>query len=92
MISQLKPDIADLDMDAARQTFDEISDHTRNAREFSSDVVWRIAEFVPWLGKNLTVVREIAVVTDDVMSGVGGQLVDVAENIDPASFASKDRQ
>ena len=90
LIGRLQSEIADLNVPSARKTFSEISQKTASARELTSDPVWRAGEYFPWLGKNLTVVREIAGVTDDVMTGVGGPLVDVAENINPASFAPKD--
>lgn len=90
MIGQLKLELADLNVDGARETFNLIREHTKSARELSSDQIWRATEVVPWLGKNLTVVREIAEVTDNVMSGVGAPLVDIAEEINPASFTPKD--
>ncbi len=90
MISTLKTQVADLDIAGASKTFDGILLRTENAKNMTSDPLWRTAEFFPWLGKNLTVVRELASVTDDVMRGVGGPLIDVAKNINPESFAPKD--
>lgn len=89
-ISQLKVEITDLNIPAAQKTFREISQKTSQARELTSDPVWRVGEYVPWLGKNLTVMREIAGVTDDVMTGVGSPLIDIAGSINPASLAPKD--
>lgn len=90
MISQLKTDIADLDIAAARETFQEIKSRTDEAEVLTTDPVWRTAELTPWLGGNLRVVREVAELTSTVMNDVASPLVDIAEKIDPANFAPKD--
>lgn len=90
LISQLKTDIVDQDMVAARATFDEIANRTTEARNLTSDPVWRAGELVPWLGRNLTVVREVAALTDTVVTDVARPLVDVAEEVGPSSIAPKD--
>lgn len=89
MVSQLKTDIVGQDMPAARATFDAISSRTAEARGLTSDPVWRAGELVPWLGRNLTVVREVAAVTDTVVTDVARPLVDIAEEIGPSSIAPK---
>ena len=90
MISQLRTDIVGQDMGAARATFDAITSRTTEAKDLTSDPVWRVGELVPWLGRNLTVVREVAALTDTVVTDVAGPLVDVAEKIGPSSMAPKD--
>ena len=89
MISQLKADIVGQDMVAARATFDAITSRTTEAKDLTSDPIWRAGEIVPWLGRNLTVVREVAALTDTVVTDVAGPLVDVAEKIGPSSIAPK---
>ena len=90
MISQLRTDIVGQDMGAARATFDAITSRTTEAKDLTSDPVWLAGELVPWLGRNLTVVREVAALTDTVVTDVAGPLVDVAEKIGPSSMAPKD--
>ncbi len=89
-IGALKDQALALDIDAASATLAQISTHTERAAANTSDIVWRIAEIVPFLGPNLTAVREIAEITDDMMSGVAVPLLSVAAAVDPASFAPKD--
>ena len=90
LVPQLKTEAVALDIESATATFDVITGHTARAVDVTDDTVWRIGEFVPIIGKNLTVVRELAAVTDQVMADVAAPLIGVAGNIDPASFAPKD--
>jgi hypothetical protein len=43
-----------------------LSEHTGNAAALTTDIVWRAAELVPWVGPNLTVLRELVAATDEV--------------------------
>lgn len=67
-----------------------IAEHTSQARSLTGDPIWRAAEFIPFLGGNLTAVREIAEVIDDTADQVVAPLVEVSGSIDPSSFAPKD--
>ncbi|GAB3143878.1 DUF4012 domain-containing protein [Marisediminicola antarctica] len=90
LAGDLTAQAAALDMKGATATFGKIADHTKSARGLTSDPVWRLGELVPKLGPNLTVVRELAAVTDDLMLDVAAPLLRVAENVDPSSLAPKD--
>ena len=89
-IGELKSQALSLDIAGATKTLDAIKDHTKNAISLTDDPVWRAGELIPWLGGNLTAVRELAVVTDEILVDVATPLIGVAGNVDPASFAPKD--
>lgn len=88
-IGTLKEQALALDIEAANASLGEISVRTERAASNTGDIVWRIAEIVPFLGPNLTAVRQIAEITNDTVSGVAGPLLSVAGAVDPASFAPK---
>lgn len=90
LISQMKAQALDFDIAGARSTFNEVKTHTENAIELTSDPLWRTFESVPSLGKNLTVVRELAAASGDVLTDVAEPLLAVADKINPASLAPKD--
>jgi hypothetical protein len=62
--SALEAGIQSSDETRAQSLAHELAGHTGNAAALTSDVVWRAAEFVPWLGANLTAVRQLAAATD----------------------------
>ena len=90
LVPQLKTEAVALDIESATATFETIAGHTGRAVDATDGTIWRLGEFVPVLGKNLTAVRELAAITDDVMMDVAAPLIGVAGNIDPASFAPRD--
>lgn len=86
--------VGKLKIEASAQKFTKLSatlvtlkGHSRAAVKLTSDPIWRLAEGVPVLGNNLTVVRKLAAVTNDVVIGTVAPLVDVASGLTPASFA-----
>lgn len=68
-------------------TLGKLQKHSKAAEQLTSDPVWRFAEGVPSVGKNLTVVRELAAATNDVVNGTISPLVSVASGLTPKSFA-----
>ena len=90
LASDLREQATALDMDAAMSTLDEVSDHTSRAVEITEDPLWSFSEGLPVLGKNLVVVRELAGVTDDLMTDVATPLVEAVQTVDPASLAITD--
>ncbi|GEK84928.1 DUF4012 domain-containing protein [Microbacterium aerolatum] len=80
--SQLRSAIADGDIERAERIAPRIAGHTGQARDLTSDVVWRGFEFIPWLGANFTAMREIAEIADDVASDAVIPVLDVARSID----------
>jgi hypothetical protein len=90
LVSQLKTQALKQDIPGATKTFKKLRVHSEKARELTSDPIWRVAEFVPVLGRNLTVVRELADVTNDVVVHAVGPLIQVASAVTPAALAPKD--
>ena len=89
LIGQLQDTVA-TDPAGAPKLASRIEHETGRSRELTSDVVWRAAEVVPVLGKNLTVVRELAASVDDVAAGVITPLAAVAPGLDPADLKPVD--
>lgn len=89
-IATLKQQALAFEIEPAKQTLAEVKTHSAQAAALTGDPVWRVAEIVPFLGANLTAVREIAEVADQTMTGVADPLLSVATSIDPASLAPKD--
>jgi len=89
-IGTLKQQALALEIEPAQQTLGAVQQHSARAASLTGDPIWRIAEFVPFLGPNLTAVRELAEVADDTVTGVADPLLSVATSIDPASLAPKD--
>ena len=54
----------------------------RTARDATSDIVWRTAEIIPWIGPNLSAVRQVSEIADDLATEAVTPLVSVAEGID----------
>ncbi|MFF1877315.1 DUF4012 domain-containing protein [Leifsonia sp. NPDC058230] len=76
--------LASGDIAAASAAAAELRAHTSEAASLSGDPVWRAAEFIPWVGPNLTAVRVSASAADTVAAKVISPLVAVAEQVDPA--------
>lgn len=74
------------DTDGATATADRLSSHAAAAASLTSDPVWRVAEFVPWLGENLEGMRVIAASVDRVASGAVAPLAEAAAGLDLAAF------
>jgi len=74
------------DMKAARATGEQLEAHTHKAAAESSGMLWRGMEWVPFVGHNLAVVRELSATVDDLATNA---LVP-ATHISMSSFAIKD--
>ena len=86
--------VSALKAEAKAQKFGDLSailttlkKHSSAATELTSDPIWRFAEGFPKFGRNLTVVRELAAATNDVVDGTISPLVSVASSLTPKSFA-----
>ncbi|KQX05670.1 hypothetical protein ASC59_16495 [Leifsonia sp. Root1293] len=84
-ISTLKTQALAFDVEKAERTVNEISDSTAAAASLTSDPVWRAMEVVPLAGPNLHAVRQLASVTNLVMTDVAGPLVGVLGTINPST-------
>ena len=65
--------------EAAAESF---ATDSRRARDATSDIVWRTAELVPWIGPNLSAVRQVSEIADDLATEAVTPLVSVADGID----------
>ena len=84
--SQMRSSIADGNLERAALIAPRVAQHAASARDLTSDPVWRGFEFVPWLGANFTAVREVAEVADDIASDAVTPVLEIAGDIDLASF------
>jgi hypothetical protein len=89
LISTVKAQAVSGQFGGIQTTFQQVVPLVRDARAKSDDPIWRVAEAVPVLGKNLTVVRELAALTDDTVTSVT-PLVKVASGLTPSNLAPKD--
>lgn len=83
--SELRTAIADGDIERAERVAPRLVTQSSRARELTSDVVWRVFEFVPLLGANFTAVREVAGVASTVADAVA-PVVGIAGDVDLASL------
>jgi hypothetical protein len=86
----LKAQALAFDREAASATLERVEAHTSRAVELTSDPVWRAGEVVPWIGPNLSAVRQLAGVTGDLMTEVVGPLIGVSDKLDPATLTPHD--
>lgn len=87
---EMKLALVEGDFEGAQRTLDTAAERSQRAVELTSDPVWRLFELVPVLGSNLTAVRELAGITDDMLDDVVGPALDAVGSLDPASLAPKD--
>lgn len=86
LVAQAKDDFEQGNTGSVQGTVEEVAARTASARELTSDPVWRVAEFVPVLGANLTGFRELAGITDQVAQGVGLPISAIAGSLDVAAL------
>ena len=82
LIVDLQTKVTTRDFAGAEADATQIKKDTANAVSLTSDPIWRTAEFVPVLGQNLTVVRELADVVDNVATGAIDPAVKFASTFD----------
>lgn len=66
LATQVQKQLLAGDMTAARKTGAELSKHTSKAHELTNDGIWRGLEWIPFVGPNLSAVREISASVDDL--------------------------
>ncbi|MGO4784651.1 DUF4012 domain-containing protein [Cryobacterium sp. W22_MBD10_FK3] len=86
LAAQIQVEIVNGDGKGAVRTAAELAAYASSATSLTSDPVWRALEFVPVLGANLTAVRELAAVVDDVSRNSITPLVVLADTIELADF------
>lgn len=82
LVSQLQAQVKDLDPVALTATRDELEERSSSAANGTKDLTWRIAEFVPFVGVNLTAVRYVAESVDDIVVEVASPAVDLLSTFD----------
>lgn len=86
LATEMKGQVLAQDFEAIPTTYEKAAAHISEAAGLANDPIWRVAEFVPALGVNLSAVRELTSLTDDMMSSVVGPLIDTLTVFDPASL------
>ncbi|WP_166874685.1 DUF4012 domain-containing protein [Salinibacterium sp. ZJ450] len=74
----------------AGHTSEKLSGHAASAVSLTGDPVWRAAELLPWVGGNLTAVREVAGIVDQLATDAIDPLVSMAGSIGVDQFKPVD--
>ncbi|WP_431218680.1 DUF4012 domain-containing protein [Leifsonia xyli] len=90
LVNTLKQQVVAQDAKGAKATLDKLKPKVASARSDTSDLVWRAGEVVPFVGPNLTAVRELAGSTDDVVTQAIEPLVGVLSSVSPSSLKPVD--
>ncbi|HEY8765854.1 MAG TPA: DUF4012 domain-containing protein, partial [Dehalococcoidia bacterium] len=86
LASKIQSQVVAGDGAGAGQTFKALSGHSSRASELTSDPIWRLFEGVPVVGPNLTAVRQLAAIVNDISSNSVGPLTEVAGTITLSDF------
>lgn len=81
LVSTLKKQVLAQDSAAAKTTLARLEPKVKDATDLTSDPLWRAVEAVPGLGRNLSVTREIAQQTHDVVTGAVAPLVHISGSL-----------
>ena len=90
LASKIQAEIMAGDSEAAGKTAKSLAAHASKAAGLTSDPVWRSFESIPVLGTNVTAVRELAAVVDDVSRGSITPLADLAGTMELSDFKPVD--
>jgi hypothetical protein len=90
LASRMQQEVILGDVDAARGTAAELSERAAAAVSLTSDPIWRMFEGIPALGTNLSVVRQLAAIVDDVAQEAIAPLAQVAGEISVDDFRPVD--
>jgi Protein of unknown function (DUF4012) len=91
-VSRLQDELRDMttfDPAAAAGTIDHLRAESAMARSAVDDPVFRAATVLPWLGANLSAVRDVTVTVDSLATEVAPSLVRVAQTLRPADLAPR---
>lgn len=81
LAEKVQSQLAAGDARGAKATAERMAPHLRAARDASDGILWRAAEVVPFLGPNLSAVRNVAAVASDVTDDAVIPLAKVAETV-----------
>jgi len=90
LASQLKTQVTEGDAIGAAASANALSSHAAEAAALTSDPIWRAAEVIPWVGPNLTVMRELSSTVDTVSRFGIGPLTSLAGSIGLSDFKPVD--
>lgn len=85
-VAQLQSAVADRSSERVERIAPRIEQHAALARELTSDPVWRGFELLPWVGGNLTAVREVAEIADDTAAAALDPIVGIAPDAELATL------
>lgn len=90
LASQLKSQVSKGDAVGAAASASSLSSHAAEAASLTNDPIWRAAEIVPWVGQNLTVMRELSSTVDTVSRFGIAPLTSLAGSIGLSEFKPVD--
>lgn len=85
-VDTLKAQLAKGDTVGAQRTAAELEESAADARSKTSDPVWAVFEHTPFVGANLTAVRQVSVIVDDVASGAARPVAGVLGDVNVDAF------
>lgn len=86
LVGEIKTDATSMNLSAIGPTTKKLSAATKDAAEQVNDPIWRVAEYIPFLGKNLTAVRQMADAVDEVATKTVTPVANAADGISIASL------
>ncbi|ROP65047.1 DUF4012 domain-containing protein [Curtobacterium sp. ZW137] len=89
-VGTLRSQLTGGDTAAAQKTARHLSDEAGAARSLTGDPVWGAAQVTPFFGTNLSAVRQVSVVVDDVARNAVSPVAGVVGKLGTDSFAPKD--
>ncbi|MBC7517329.1 MAG: DUF4012 domain-containing protein [Microbacteriaceae bacterium] len=85
-LSAIRSAVITGDIAGAQKLSTRLSAETAAASGYTSDVVWRSCEWLPWVGPNLTATRSVATIIDEVDRDAVVPLVRVASSVHLRDF------
>jgi hypothetical protein len=90
LVNTLKTQAREVDLAGLGDTSNALSASTRDAVDQTQDPVWRAAEFVPFLGHNLTAIRQMAKAADSVAHTTVAPIATIVSTVGLASLRPVD--
>lgn len=90
LVGEIKADATSMNLSAIGPATKKLSAATKDAAQQVNDPIWRVAEYIPVLGKNLTAVRQMADAVDEVATKTVTPVANAAGGISIASLKPVD--
>ncbi|WP_328460717.1 DUF4012 domain-containing protein [Actinoplanes sp. NBC_00393] len=87
LFRELRQELVDTDLDAARGTVVELQRETRSARDATDGWDWATASRIPFVGDDITTVRTVSRTLDELTHGGLPPLLDAASLLGPETWA-----